>query len=269
MEAEGKNEKIIPTWVWVGIIAAVIVIITCIVGWCNRSPAEGSFTIINSIFSGLAFVMLIIAIFMQRDELQLQRKDLELQREEMTLTRGEFEKQNKTLSRQRFENTFFQLLQRQTEIRGAIKLMHGGSVMGEGLNSFKKIYQNLQVEVNEKKKEKIRNAKPNYASFDAKTWDQELADRAIEIIATTILFQKCFVPYENDLGHYYRHLISLIRFTVEMKVDVDKERYYDFIKSELSQFELLCLFYYGLSDYGRKELKEFLCNRPVNCIFTW
>ncbi len=92
-----------PAWAWVSIGAIAAVIVVNVIGWQYKSTSEGSFTIINSIFSGLAFVGLIIAIFMQREE-------LELQRQELTATRLEFTQQNDILKHQRFETTYFNLL---------------------------------------------------------------------------------------------------------------------------------------------------------------
>jgi uncharacterized membrane protein len=90
-------------WIWAGLIALIIVTSVCWFGWQFHLPSEGPFTLINVLFSGLAFVGVIIAIFMQREE-------LELQRNELAETRAEFKEQNKTLRKQRFENSFFQLL---------------------------------------------------------------------------------------------------------------------------------------------------------------
>jgi hypothetical protein len=61
------------------------------------------FGAVNALFSGLAFAGLIITLILQRRELALQRDELEQ-------TRNEFVEQNKTMKRQRFENTFFNLM---------------------------------------------------------------------------------------------------------------------------------------------------------------
>jgi hypothetical protein len=68
---------------------------------------------VNALFSGLALAGIILTIL-------LQRKELKLQREELKDTRAEFEKQNETLKLQRFENTFFNLLNQQHQIVNAI-----------------------------------------------------------------------------------------------------------------------------------------------------
>ena len=75
------------------------------------------FGVVNALFSGLAFAGILIALYMQKHELELQREELSATREELKLQRMEMkgqkkqlEIQNKTSEKQRFENTFFQLL---------------------------------------------------------------------------------------------------------------------------------------------------------------
>jgi hypothetical protein len=89
------------------------------------------FGMVNSLFSGLAFATLIYTILLQRQDIQnqqiqlkqneaalekqsksidLQTRQLRDQKHELELTRQEFDKQNETLKLQRFENTFFNLL---------------------------------------------------------------------------------------------------------------------------------------------------------------
>lgn len=73
----------------------------------NDSDKRGTFGdmfgAVNALFSGLAFAGLIITLIQQKEELSLQR-------EELSQTRDEFKDQNKTMKRQRFENTFFNLM---------------------------------------------------------------------------------------------------------------------------------------------------------------
>ena len=69
----------------------------------DRGTLGDMFGTVNALYSGLAFVAIIVTIFMQQ-------KQLENQKEELVLTRMEFHAQNKTMRLQRFENTFFNLL---------------------------------------------------------------------------------------------------------------------------------------------------------------
>jgi hypothetical protein len=71
--------------------------------WAHRGQYGDMFGSVNALFSGLAFAGIIITILLQSEELALQRAEL-------TATRKEFSIQNSTLSTQRFENTFFNLI---------------------------------------------------------------------------------------------------------------------------------------------------------------
>ncbi|MFW1857904.1 coiled-coil domain-containing protein [Acinetobacter defluvii] len=60
-----------------------------------------SYGSLNTLFSGLAFAVLIISLFMQRQELKAQREELAAQRGELTAQRKEAEQSNKIAEGQR------------------------------------------------------------------------------------------------------------------------------------------------------------------------
>ncbi|MCC6373116.1 MAG: hypothetical protein IT236_19080, partial [Bacteroidia bacterium] len=107
------------------IVTSVIVTIVIIGLWVGtyfllrgkdpnvRGTFGDMFGSINALFSGLALAGIILTIL-------LQRKELKLQREELKDTRKEFQTQNETLKLQRFENTFFNLLNQHHQIVNAI-----------------------------------------------------------------------------------------------------------------------------------------------------
>ena len=88
---------------------------------------------VNALFSGLAFAGILIALYMQKHELELQREELSATREELKLQRiamegqkKQLEIQNKTSEKQRFENTFFQLLDLHHEIISNLECYSAG-----------------------------------------------------------------------------------------------------------------------------------------------
>ncbi|GAB5404576.1 MAG: hypothetical protein Aurels2KO_28070 [Aureliella sp.] len=92
-----------------------------------------SFGAVNALFSGLAFVGVIVAILIQSNELKLQRRELRLSRTQLRLTREELNgqkaqmvEQSKIMSRQPFENTFFKMLDSFDNIREYIAAMTRG-----------------------------------------------------------------------------------------------------------------------------------------------
>ena len=74
------------------------------------------FGAVNALFSGFAFAGLIFTIYLQKKELALQREELTQTREELKGQKEQLEEQNKTLKIQRFENTYFQMLNQFQEI---------------------------------------------------------------------------------------------------------------------------------------------------------
>ena len=133
--AKNKKNKVL-IWPWVTVVAVGGVIIIWGLSWfliCKLIPEPSNsstsssywtergtfgdmFGAVNSLFSGLAFAGVIIAILLQRKELELQREELELTRGEFKKQTEEFEKQNDNLNIQRFENTFFKMLDLLNEI---------------------------------------------------------------------------------------------------------------------------------------------------------
>lgn len=57
--------------------------------WATRGQIGDMFGVVNALFSGLAFALLIFTIYLQRQEIQLQSEALKAQQEELRLTRKE------------------------------------------------------------------------------------------------------------------------------------------------------------------------------------
>ncbi|MQY41160.1 hypothetical protein GG681_00755 [Epibacterium sp. SM1969] len=110
---------------WFGILATAAVVLFWLVSpiymnwmFADDAGTKGdSFGALTSLFTGLAFVGLIITLQQQKKQIEMQREDLKLQRDEMKETRGELAGQkeqmalqNQSLKQQMFEQTFFNLL---------------------------------------------------------------------------------------------------------------------------------------------------------------
>lgn len=183
-----------------------------------------TFGAINALFSGLALAGIIYTVWLQKDELALQRKEL-------ADTRKEFEQQNETLRKQRFENTFFQLIGIHHSVTREI-LKHSGSEFLRGgeaiqflLSEFSGMYyiEKQGVSLPEITKE-------NYSEYRKLTYN---------------VFRKFYSKNEHYLSHYFNNLISLMRLAKESDLIKDTERsfYYSIIISQLSSTEVTLLFY--------------------------
>jgi hypothetical protein len=107
---------------WKGVVIAAIVVIGLWLGWwwmpneTHQGQSGDMFGSLNTLYSGLAFAVLIGTLVLQRAELRLQRREL-------ADTRGVMEEQQKQLSKQAaaadkqvFESTFFELLRLLREV---------------------------------------------------------------------------------------------------------------------------------------------------------
>ena len=116
-------------WVF-AIISAIIIIwvgylvLTGIVyRWQFGGPFGDTFGALNALFSGLAMGGVIVAIFMQRQELILQRKELELTRQELTRSVSAQEGQAEALTRQ------YEILQTTAQLNGYTAIRGSGLVL--------------------------------------------------------------------------------------------------------------------------------------------
>ncbi len=179
----------------------------------DRGQFGDMFGSINALFSGWAFVGVIIAILMQKEE-------LELQREELRETRKEFQEQNITLKQQRFENTFFNMLSLHNEIVNASKANpEGNRTDSEGREVIHEIYEFLR-----------------------KSWDRNVQTN-IKIKTETLVKDTLNKHFPNVLNHYFRNLYRIFVFIKKNEDVVDSEFYSKILRAQLSDPELLLLFY--------------------------
>lgn len=196
------------------------------------------FNAVNSLFAALAFAAIIYTVNQQKDELALQRKEL-------ADTRKEFELQNQTLRKQRFESTFFSMLSLHHEITSKISLPSGS---GEfiGRQAIWLIYENFKGIY----LERIRaEGNPPIRS--------ETAEKHISFIADS--FFKTYIDNERHLRHYFRNLATLITFVHQSDLVAKNERglYYDIITSQVNSDEIALMHYYFNVGLGTLERDIF------------
>ena len=92
-------------------IVSFFVIYKCIDCWEQHGQFGDLFGVVNALFSGLAFAGLIITIRQQHLDLEYQSQSIAQTKQELENQTKEFDEQNKTLRIQRFENTFFKMLE--------------------------------------------------------------------------------------------------------------------------------------------------------------
>lgn len=194
------------------------------------------FGAINALFSSLAFAGIIFTIF-------LQKRELKLQREEMEETRGEFIKQNDTLIRQKFENTFFQLVNLFNSIVNSIDLRNSKSIVTtSGRDCFVTFHKRLERYL---EKLILEDGTP-FSSIDQSTIEQAIK-----------AYDTLYVSNRSDLSHYFRTFYHIIKFVENSEID-NKKQYIAIARAQLSSHEQIILFYNCLHENGIEKFKPLI-----------
>ena len=188
------------------------------------------------------------AVMLQVTALEQQIAEFELQRNELEETRKVFQEQTLTQQKQRFESTFFQLLNLHNQIVSSIDIT-ANSKTYNGRDCFKHLY------------EKLKYAAENRA--------RRLHQDKKEEIDILEVYNLLFDRDHSDLGHYFRQLYHIFKFVKNSDLDEsEKKKYTNFVRAQLSSYELLMLYYNCLSDYGFEKFKpiveEFSLLKNIN-----
>ena len=233
-----------PSWtVWAAIAFVAILwaanwwwVSTRIASTTEQGQFGDMFGAVNALFSGLAFALLIYGTWMQRIELAMQRQELEETRAELKGQKQALQNQDATLALQRFESTFFQLLNLHGQIVDAIDLVNEHGQVTRSRDCFKVFYKRL-------------------GSIQAKAAENPADDDPLSIIKAA--YRSFFQNEQAEIGHYFRNLYHIVKFVKESPIE-EKRRYTNFIRAQLSVYELALLFYNGLSEFGNEKFKPLI-----------
>ncbi|WP_417198928.1 putative phage abortive infection protein [Bizionia sp.] len=231
----------------------------------DRGTLGDMFGTVNALFSGLAFAGIIFTIL-------LQRKELRYQRDELKETRAEFIIQNKTLKNQRFENTFFNLLSLHHQIIEGIDF--DTQVEKQDGKVFKNYKDKIEYEIVTVKGRDVFKDKFEILNQELSTVQPEnFNDKYLEIYTTV----------QTDFGHYFRNLYRIIKYVEstefiskpELNIKSDDTSsesilkyenenfligysYTSMVRAQLSDYELLWIFYNCLSQNGTKKFRPLI-----------
>jgi hypothetical protein len=238
-EQEGNSptrENDLPRWLTIGApSAAVILLIGTLLSYFYNFHGQtadqetwgqfGDFVggVLNPFLAFLAFVLLLATLHLQNRELQNSSRELAKSAEALNL-------QNEAFALQNFENTFFQMLRRISDLVAQTKFLGY-----EGREAFKQICSLL-------------------AAAHAR------AEKTIDRKATIEEIYKTFYSStRSELGHYFRSLYHVFTFIDRSHLtDYDKSVYANIVRAQLSMFELTLLFYNGLVGEGEEGFKPLI-----------
>lgn len=202
---------------------------------------------INALFSGLAFVGVIYAILLQREGLILQGRELEDTREELAGQRRANEEQNRSIATQTFESTLFQMVGVLEQVIDAIDLRasDNSALMSKGRDTIRTLYRFLQ--------DHYANAQSDAAKL-ATDYSATSAPVASLMSLPEGAYELFYEEHGHEVGHYFRVLYNIFKF-IDGSGQGNKQRYAKIVRAQMSDYEVLFLFYNALSPRGRPFLK--------------
>lgn len=199
-----------------------------------------SFGILNSMFSGFAFISLVITIY--------------LQQKEMTDTKEEIIKQN-------FENTFFKMIDLYSNV---IKNLNFKSTYKNEYFSYttieiKKYFNKVgtvelthENEINLNGKEVIVKLLEFFLKYKSIIDNKKNSYKPI-----INKYEDFYKEFEIYIGHYFVTIYQILKFIDESNLD-NKKSYSDLFRGQFSNPELNLLFYHSTSNIAKKNLTPFL-----------
>ncbi|MGJ8555611.1 MAG: putative phage abortive infection protein [Sulfitobacter geojensis] len=187
-----------------------------LLGKFKQLPLNGMGDALAGVFGSLAFFAAAVAVALQSVELRAQRV--------------EFEKMNGSMLTQQFETAFFELIRTHSEIVAQIDINRkgGGEKIAEGRDCFVLFYREFN-----------------------KSYRAKLAKHD-ERIALYFAYKDFWNKRGSELGHYYRFLFNSFRMISNAKTSGQfREHHAKLLRSQLSDTELLLLYYNCLSLHGK------------------
>lgn len=217
-----------------------------------------SFGAVNALVSAFAFAGMIVAFILQRYELRLQRKELRDQRKE-------FQQQNQTLAFQRFENTFFHMLEVQQQIVADLYVKEEGKEWVEE-DAQDPMMGRRQKQIHIDRLFQGRNFF-RYTFVDCVHYIKGANKDAVEVYGLSgVMYANGFSQYDKYntatyFDHYFRHFYRILKFIKQndgMLSYDEQYQYASMLRATLSRYELVWIYYNGLSENGCMKLKPLI-----------
>lgn len=202
--------------------------------------------VVGDFFGGTTVGLLSLASLMfVAAAMVMQRKELELQRKEVTATREEYQITNRTMKKQSFDSTFFNMINLHQSILNHVKIQVGEDVI-EGREAFKQLYEQFGIYVSKK------NDDIWIELFQVHWYDK---DKKMELI------REAFIDSNEDRKN---EIVTILEKEIESE-KIIKSFYKDSIKDENFLIDLekkIKLYKYILDDFNKNS---YLLDDDYNC----
>jgi len=195
----------------------------------ERGTFGDTFGMVNSIFSGLAFIGVVWSVSTQREELEIARKEMKATQTILDKQEDNIKEQKEATKLQSFETTFFQLFKLLTDITSSMNYTYGqrNEHGKEVIERFRKIIEDRYMKEAGREKTGLDGERV-YLPLEGDP-DKEALRSA---------YKGFYDKYGDDIGHYYRSLYTVINFIDRADIDQDKKWFYTkLVRAQLTSGE--------------------------------
>lgn len=192
-------------------------------------PFGDSFGALTSIFSGLTLAGLITTIFLQSSEMHQMQRDREKQEESL-------QRREKEIMNERFENTFFKLLEFYNQNINNIEIERGRT--------------------NELRTYRGREAVAKFIPFTINKIDLEMATFCLLRLEGAYI-DSLKSDYKDNIRSIIQSVDTLIRVVHNSQI-ADKPLYFGFLRSQLTDSDSFLLLLFAHFDQRLKSLKSLI-----------
>lgn len=232
----------------------------------NKIAQFGDFIggVVGSLWSLAGVILFYVALTEQRKDIVINREALnaqvsalnqqieefELQREELSETRKVFQEQSETLKIQRFENTFFQLLNLHHELIDKLNFNRpenfGGTKLLEKRAVLYKAFEDLEFKLKQSNKIWEENRFGEDVIMENPPETIKIAEERM----TKAYREFHFGDYKQILNHYFRNVYHIFKFIYlsELIENSKKQFYASIVRAQLSSDELYLIFYNSMQN---------------------
>ncbi len=175
----------------------------------------------------------------QQLEIMYSQLEVKYTRLELSGQKEEMKEQNSTLRQQKFETTFFQLLNLFNSIVNSLDLRNSRSkeVTTSGRDCFEVFYRRLNSYINQQK--------------------INLQQQEVTIEVYINAYDEFYNVNKSDMSHYFRTLYHIIKFIHNSSID-NKKQYIAVTRAQLSSYEQILLFYNCLHVNGKDKFSPLI-----------
>jgi hypothetical protein len=224
---------------------AFLLLTRTLLGWDLGTAGDFFGGFVNPLLTFLTFTGVLITIALQQSALVTARNEAAAAEEALKT-------QSEAADRQNFEATFFQMLSLHNSIvEGMDITKRGEGALAKGRDTFEHFRNTLITQ------------------YSQALTSHGIADREMRLAWAYDQFWKY---HRQDLGHYFRFLFNMIRF-IDESLYSDEKKYIRLVRAQLSDHELVILFYNCVSKYGAKFRKyaveyALLDNMPSDLLIS-